>query len=97
MDRSITLRIAGKDYPLKASSPEMEQLMRLAAESINSKLEVYNSRFPGKDMTDKLVFVTLNEAVARIAAQRKIAVSDDRQKKLLELTSGYLDKIDKEK
>ena len=38
MEQSITLKIAGKDYPLKATSPEMEQLMRLAAETINQKL-----------------------------------------------------------
>ena len=27
MEQSITIKIAGKDYPLKATSPEMEQLM----------------------------------------------------------------------
>ena len=32
--QSITLKIAGKEYPLKARNPEAEQLMRLAAEDI---------------------------------------------------------------
>ncbi|MBR4134702.1 MAG: cell division protein ZapA, partial [Bacteroidales bacterium] len=41
MEQSITIKIAGKDYPLKATSPEMEQLMRLAADSINQKLAAY--------------------------------------------------------
>ncbi|MBQ3985082.1 MAG: cell division protein ZapA, partial [Bacteroidales bacterium] len=37
-DQSINIKIAGKTYPLKASSPEMEQYMRLASDAINQKL-----------------------------------------------------------
>ena len=95
MDQSITLKIAGREYPLKASSPEMERYMRIAAESINSKLAVYDSKFPGKELLDKLVFVTLNETVGRIAAQSKLTARDDEEKKLLEEIESYLDSIDK--
>lgn len=96
MDQSITLKIAGREYPLKASSPEMEQLMRLAAESINSKLAVYDSRFPGKDLVDKFAFVCLNEAVARLSTQRKYALKEEQERQLLEQTKAYLESIEKE-
>ena len=57
MEQSIKIKIAGVEYPLKASSPEMEQLMRLAAEAINQKLSAYDAKFPNKSLSDKLSFV----------------------------------------
>ena len=95
MDQSITLKIAGKDYPLKAATPEMEQMMRIAAEAIGKRLAQYDAKFPEKDLVDKLVFVTLNETVNRIAMQRKLAAQEDAEKKLLDEISGYLDSIDR--
>ena len=47
MEQSIKIRIAGKEYPLKANSPEMEQMLRLAAETINQKLAAYDAKHPG--------------------------------------------------
>ena len=95
MDQSITLKIAGKDYPLKAATPEMEQMMRIAAEAIGKRLAQYDAKFPEKDLVDKLVFVTLNETVNRIAMQRKLAAQEDAEKKLLDEILGYLDSIDR--
>ena len=94
MDQSITLKIAGKDYALKAASPEMEQMMRIAAESIGKRLAQYDAKFPDKELTDKLVFVTLNEAVNRISAQRKLAAREEGEKKLLDDITSYLDRIE---
>ena len=95
MDRSITIKVAGKEYPLKATSPEMEQLMRIAADAINQKLQAYDSKFPGKDQMDKLVFVTLNEAIARISFQKKLAALEESEKNLLSETQTYIDNIGK--
>ena len=95
MDQSITLKIAGKEYPLKAATPEMEQMMRIAAEAIGKRLAQYDAKFPEKDLVDKLVFVTLNETVNRIAMQRKLAAQEDAEKKLLDEILGYLDSIDR--
>ena len=47
MEQKITIRIAGKDFVLKASSPEEEELIRLAAIDINKRLAAYQSAFPG--------------------------------------------------
>ena len=95
MDQSITLKIAGKDYPLKAATPEMEQMMRIAAEAIGKRLAQYDAKFPEKDLVDKLVFVTLNETVNRIAVQRKLAAQEEGEKKLLDEITSYLDSIDR--
>ncbi len=70
-EQSITIKIGQKSYPLKVSSPEIEQLMRLASERINEMLAKYNAKFPESSLADKLAFVALNETAARISAQRK--------------------------
>ena len=36
MDQRITIKIAGQDYTLKAATPEHEELIRKAAETINA-------------------------------------------------------------
>ena len=95
MEQSITLKIAGKDYPLKATSPEMEQLMRLAAETINQKLAVYDAKFPDKTLVDKLSFVALNETVSRMSYQKRLSSVNEEAKRMLSQTSSYLDNIDK--
>lgn len=72
-EQNISLKIAGKEYALKAKSPEMEQIMRLSAEEINSVLAKYNEKFPDRSLSDKLAFVTLNETMARLTAERKFS------------------------
>ena len=95
MEQSITIKIAGKDYPLKATSPEMEQLMRLAAETINQKLAVYDAKFPDKTLVDKLSFVALNETVSRMSYQKRLSSVSEEAKRMLSQTNSYLDNIDK--
>ncbi len=72
-EQNITLKIAGKEYALKAKSPDMEQIMRLSAEEINSVLAKYNEKFPDRSLSDKLAFVSLNETMARLTAERKFS------------------------
>lgn len=72
-EQNITLKIAGKEYALRAKSPEMEQIMRLSAEEINSVLAKYDEKFPDRSLSDKLAFVTLNETMARLTAERKFS------------------------
>ena len=71
--QSITLKIAGKEYSLKAQSPEDEQLMRLAAGDVNSMLSYYNANYPNQEDMDKLAFVTLTQAMSKIREQRSAA------------------------
>lgn len=93
--QNITVKIAGSTYPLKASTPEMERLMRLAAEAINAKYAAYDAKFPDKSVADKLAFVTMNEAISRITAQKKCADMEEKIKQLISETGSYLENIDK--
>ncbi len=94
MEQNITLKIAGQDFPLKASTPEMERLMRIAAEDINKMLARYDEKYPDKELTEKLLFVTLTQAVSRLTAQTKLNAMSESQQKLAEGLSSYLNKID---
>ena len=86
MDQSIKIRIAGQEYSLKAGSPEIERLMRLAAESVSRKVEVYD-----RSMVDKLAFAALNEAIGRLSCQSKLNAALEETRKLHEETERYLE------
>ena len=93
MDQSITIKIAGKEYSLKASSPEMERCMRLAAEDINKRLSAYDEKYPDKRLEDKLAFVTLNETVSKITAMGKLNALATEVSDLAEEVEAYLSGI----
>ena len=97
MGQSIKIKIAGNEYPLVAATPEMEQLMRLAAEAINQKLTAYDAKFPNKSLSDKLSFVALNETVTRLTYQKRIADAGEEVRKLQEDVESYLKNIEKER
>lgn len=94
MDQSIKVIIGGRDYPLKASSPEMEKFMRIAAEQINQKLDTYNAKYPDLSAVDKLAFVCLQEVVNRLSCQKKIANMNAEADSFLNETNAYLQKIE---
>lgn len=96
MGQNIKIKIAGNEYPLVASSPEMERMMRLAAEAINQKLTAYDAKYPNKTLSDKLSFVALNEAVGRLAYQKRLADADAEAKKLQEDVESYIMNIEKD-
>jgi cell division protein ZapA (FtsZ GTPase activity inhibitor) len=94
MGQSVTIKIAGKEFPLKAASPEIEQMMRIAAEQINQKLSDYSARFPDKTLADKLAFVALNEAVTKISCMRRLEMLDKEVKEMTGETDKYLKSIE---
>ena len=93
--QNITLKIAGKEFALKASSPEMERAMRLSAEQINASLAKYDQKFPGKPLEDKLIFVCLNETVGKILMQNRVSALSVEVNSLKEETDAYLKDIEK--
>ena len=48
MDQKISVKIAGRIFNLTASSPEAEQLYRLAADTINKRFAAYTRTHPAK-------------------------------------------------
>jgi cell division protein ZapA (FtsZ GTPase activity inhibitor) len=94
MAQSVVIKIAGKEFPLKANTPEMEQMMRLAAEQINKKLAEFNTRYPDRTLADKLAFVALNEAVNKISCLRRLEEVDKEVKDMTGETDKYLKSIE---
>lgn len=94
-DQSIKVIIGGRDYPLKAATPEMEQLMRIAAEQINAKLDTYNAKYPDMSMQDKLAFVALQESVSKLSFNRRLISVKEEAESLLMETTDYLEAIEK--
>jgi len=91
MEQKITIRIAEREYKLKAATPENEELIRLAAAAINKRLASYSVSFPGKSLQDLLSFVALNECVSRLSLQRKLEAVQAEADRLLEDTEAYLE------
>ncbi len=94
MGQSVIIKIAGKEFPLKASSPEVEQMMRIAAEQINRQLADYSSRFPDKTLTDKLAFVALSEAVTGLSYMRRMEALEGEVKEMTGEIDRYLKSIE---
>ena len=90
MEQNITIKIAGKDYALKVKSPEMEQLMRIAAETINEKLMDYDSKYPEKTLADKLALISLTVTVSKLSYYRKLKSVNEEAKRMLDQTNSYL-------
>ena len=95
MEQKITIKIAERSYVLKATTPENEQLIRLAAEDVNKKLNAYLASFPGKSPEDILSFVALNECVSRLAFQKKMELDEEALKRLVAETESYLSGAEK--
>jgi len=95
MDQSITVKIGDKIFPLKAATEDMEQIMRLAAEDINTRLARYTQMYPEKSLEDKLALVCLNETINMLSCKRKLGVAAEEAEALKEQTDSYLSKLEK--
>ena len=73
MDQKISIKIAERTFNLTASTPEQEEVIRLAADAINRRLETFTRKNPGKNMLELMSMVALNEGVCRINIQRELA------------------------
>ncbi|MBO4475713.1 MAG: cell division protein ZapA [Bacteroidales bacterium] len=90
MAQNIKLKIAGTEFPMVAATPEMEETMRTAADEINRKFNSYDIKYPDKSVLDKLIIVTLNETVNRIACQKLMKELGAEVKDLKDQTDAYL-------
>ena len=90
-EQRIRLVIAGREYPLEAESPEMEQLMRLAAEDVNSMLKKFNEQFPTTPFEDRLMFAAVREAAGKLLSQRNMRRLADEADSLRRDLDAYLD------
>ena len=93
MAQNIKLKIAGIEYPMVASSPEMEEAMRTAADEITAKYNSFDAKYPDRTMLDKILIVTLNETVNRIACQKLMKQLGAEANDLKAETDAYLANI----
>ena len=95
MDQKISIKIAERTFNLSASSPEQEEVIRLAADAINKRLENYTRKNPGKTLVELMSMVALNECVSRINAQRELAARKAEAERLGKDVANYLANIEK--
>lgn len=93
MDQRITIKIAEREYVMTAPTPEGEELIRMAAATINSKINGYLSKYPGKNMVDILSFVALNESIGSINLQRRLDSVRKEAEGIKAATDSYLKNI----
>lgn len=94
-EQSIKIKIGSKEYNMKASSPEQERIIRLAAESINKMADVYRTKYPAQQEYDRIAFVALNNAISLLTARKELSDSKAECQTFLEQTQAYLDNIEK--
>ena len=61
-DKSITVSIAGRQYPVRVSSDE-EGLVRDVVTDINAKIKDFQLRYSGKDRQDCMAMIMMTYAV----------------------------------
>ncbi len=90
MDQKISIKIAGRTFNLTATSPELEQLYREAADAINRRFAGYTRSHPGKTVPDLMSLVALNETVLRLGFQKDIERFKEAEKLLETDLERYL-------
>ena len=95
MEQSIKIKIADREYPLRVSSPEKEEVIRKAAADLNRKIALYQEKYPHKGMIEILSFVALNVSMTNVVVQKQIDTMKDGEESLAKELQGYLDNMDK--
>lgn len=93
MDQKISVKIAGRIFNLTAATPEAEQLYREAAETINNRFAAYTRSHPGKNVSDLLSMIALNETVLRLKLQKDMEGQKQEEKALASELERYLKDI----
>ncbi|MDE6870719.1 MAG: cell division protein ZapA, partial [Bacteroidales bacterium] len=95
MSQTITIKIAGREYPLKAETPEKEEAIRKAAVSINAMIVKYQEKFPNKGLIEILSFAALNLGIGNVGMQKKIESIEKEYMQMNSDLEDYLKNIDK--
>ncbi len=95
MEQSIKIKIADREYPLKVSSPEKEEVIRKAAADLNRKISLYQDKYPNKGMIEILSFVALNVSMTNVVLEKQIDSLKKGEENLASELWSYLENIDK--
>ena len=91
--RNITVKIARRDYCLKVKNADEEELYRLAADSVNRKIDLYRKKFVGRQETDILSFVAFNVCLANIRSVREYERLGKEAEEMHRQIESYLEDI----
>lgn len=93
--QAITLKIAGRSYPLNIDR-EKEEVYRLAEREVNAYLaQIKQNKIKNWEDTDYLAIVALNFAISAVNMRRSREVGDEDMKRLAQLEeeiAAYLDR-----
>ncbi len=91
MARDIKLKVAGKEHVLSPDTPELEGMMRIAAEQVNAILSGFDRRFPDTRLEDKLAFVAIQLGVGKLCAEKELETLKADIRSMEEQLASYLD------
>jgi len=81
--QAITVRIAGKSYPMTVSSPQEEETIRKAERQIRERLKMYEDKYAVTDIRDLLSMCVLQFATEASEGEEKAgSVEQDMLSKL---------------
>ena len=69
--QAITVRIAGKSYPMTVSSPQEEETIRKAERQIRERLKMYEEKYAVTDVRDLLGMCVLQFATEAMESEEK--------------------------
>ena len=95
MEQSIKIKIADREYPLKVSSSEKEEVIRKAAADLSKKISLYQDKYPNKGMIEILSFVALNVSMTNVVLQKQVDSANEEGEGLARELRSYLENIDK--
>lgn len=69
--QAITVRIAGKSYPMTVESPQEEETIRKAERQIRERLKMYEEKYAVTDVRDLLSMCVLQFATEAMESEEK--------------------------
>lgn len=69
--QAITVRIAGKSYPMTVDSPQEEETIRKAERQIRERVKMYEEKYAVKDIRDLLSMCVLQFATEALESESR--------------------------
>ena len=93
--QAITVRIAGKSYPMTVESPHEEETIRKAERQIRERLKMYEDKYAVTDVRDLLSMCVLQFATEALEEEQKASGVEqdvlDRLKAIEQVLDASLD------
>ena len=93
--QAITVRIAGKSYPMTVETPQEEETIRKAERQIRERLKMYEDKYAVTDVRDLLSMCVLQFATEALEEEQKASGVEqsvlDRLKAIEQVLDASLD------